>query len=147
MSRSTSPVLVLADELKQDNRVLLRTLAKVNRGAKNADPAAFKQALADFEKNLVPHLMKKATRVHSYLRQQSKIWGEFETYEQVTAYKADLTRIGDAVLRFAQVQQETPVDQLDFEKIRTILNTFGHLLSECLGREERELHPLLALYS
>lgn len=148
MSRHTQhPGLVLAEELKQDNRTLLRALAKVHRGAKNADPVAFKEALDHFQHALAPHLVKKAAKLYSHLRQQAKAWGQFEEYERVTAYKTEMTRIVDAALRFAQVHRSAPAVELDFVQIRTTLSTLGHLLSERLRREEQELYPLLFSYS
>lgn len=143
LPHETPQAQTLTEELKRDNHLLLRALAKVHRGAKNADPVAFKDALEAFQKLLVPHLMKKATKVYSYLRRQSKVRGESEEYDLVTAYKVEMTRIGDAALRFVEVHRKTPAAELDFEQIRITLNTFGHLVTDRLRREEEQLHPIL----
>lgn len=132
----------LVAELVSDHRHLLSTYNALKRSAEAADAAGFRAALEEFKSQLVPHVVKEAYKVYTYLRQTLKDKGELEAYQRVNAYKTEMGRIGEAAMRFIDTYAETPDDAIDFQRVRTELHDIGLLLGDRIRREEADLYPL-----
>lgn len=132
----------LVHGLEQEHRLLLHAFGQVKKSAETADPQAFKRHLQELKDLLVPHVVKEAFKLYTYLRQHFKDSGERAGYEQVNAYKKEMSGIGDAALRFIDNCLQTPDQALDFAQIQTALRDIGHLLGDRIRREESELYPL-----
>jgi regulator of sigma D len=132
----------LVGELKSEHRELLATFGLLRHAAEERDAAGFRRALAAFKALLVPHLVKESFKVYTYLRQEYKAKGDLAVYDMVTAYKSEMTGIGDTALRFVESCDQMADDAIDFVQIDATLHTMGRLLGDRIRREEAELYPL-----
>lgn len=132
----------LMDELKSEHRQLLEVFGRMKKSGESEDAAEFQQALADFKGLLVPHVVKEAYKVYTYLRQYYKDKGDAEVYRRVTGYKTEMTGIGDAALKFIDAHERAAPDAIDFANVNESLREIGLLLGDRIRREEAFLYPL-----
>ncbi len=142
MAASIAHYATLVNELQSEHRLLLEAYGQLKKSADASDGPAFRQAVQDFKALLVPHLVKEAFKVYTYLRQRSKDRGETAVYDKVTAYKTEMTGIGDAAMRFIDTYAEMPDADIDFPQVQESLRQIGQLLGDRIRREEAELYPL-----
>lgn len=132
----------LMDELKGEHRLLLEVFGRLKKSGETEDAAEFRQALADFRSLLIPHVVKEAYKVYTYLRQYYKDKGDISVYQRVTNYKTEMTGIGEAALQFIDSCEKTPDDAIDFHTVNESLREIGLLLGDRIRREEADLYPL-----
>lgn len=142
MSEGVPHYSALVAELTHDHRQLLAAYGALKHSAEAGDVAAFKSALGDFKALLVPHVVKEAYKVYTYLRQTLRQKGELEVYQRVNAYKSEMGRIGDAAIRFIDTYSDADDETIDFPQVRAALHEIGQLLGDRIRREEADLYPL-----
>jgi len=132
----------LVQELVNDHRQLLEAYHGLKRSADDGDITAFRAALARFKSLLVPHVVKEAYKVYTYLRQTLKARGDMDAYQRVNGYKAEMGHIGEAAIQFIDTYTQAQDDDIDFEQVRSALREIGVLLGDQIRREEADLYPL-----
>lgn len=142
MSDSIAHYDDLVEELKSEHRALLLAFREVKESSDTADGVRFQQALLHFKALLVPHVVKEAVKVYTYLRQQYKARADHDTYQKINGYKAEMSGIGDAAIRFIDTWSGVPAQSIDFAQVRSTLRDIGALLGDRIRREESDLYPL-----
>lgn len=134
--------VTLVEELKSEHRELLLAFREIKEASDGEEAARLKRALVRFKALLVPHVVKEAVKVYTYLRQQYKARGDQPTYQRVNDYKAEMSGIGDAAIQFIDAWVQTPDADIDFAQVRAALRDIGALLGDRIRREESDLYPL-----
>ena len=132
----------LIDELMREHREILKSYGELKQAAEAAEPMRYKAALQAFKSLLVPHLIKEAVKVYTFLRKELKERGDTAAFERVSAYKSEMAPIGDAVVKFIDEQLALDVRQIDFAQVQATLAHMGTTLGGRVNREEADLYPL-----
>lgn len=132
----------LVDELMAEHRLILKAYGELRHAADAADEPRYRAALEGFKSLLVPHLIKEAVKVYTFLRKELKDKGDTAAFDRVSAYKSEMAPIGDAVLKFIDEELAQAKNAINFARAQATLEQMGKTLGSRVHREEADLYPL-----